>query len=324
MNLPLIRPGIIHFIGTFFGFDEEKFSNNFSLTNDKIEKGSLSLYNTIKPESEEKMSNGSEILCTTLGIPLRDLIPTIDIPQKYASQVWSRILFAQGIQMSLQKTKEGWGLGYKEANIVKGAVEDAKRRYENSPTSKTKNKLKSGKTYVNMMHKPLADKLADDIRKSKRVLFVTDNAFSAREALPYIFSCGIKYEDIGTTEIISNDKRMVTNAELLHTVPFLLISANFFSLRYHPGKYDLVVLWDVPSILKSVHMENPLPDFIRMSVNDKRKNPPAYYKDLWKVADTFHILREFMEECECLWMTEMESNLFSFVRKVRGDFCFDS
>lgn len=324
MSTPLIRPGIIYFIGTFFGFDEETFSNNFILKSDKIEKNALSFYQNIKPLSDTKMSPGSEIICTTLGLPIRDLMPVIDIPQKYVSQVWTRIMYAQGIQIVFHKIRDEWGLGYKMNEKVKEAFKKAMKRWKESPTSNSPDIIKSSETFVNMVHKPLVQKLSEDIEKSERILFITKDAFSAREAFPYLLSCGIEYKEIGTTEIISKDKRMITEVEKLDKVRCLVISVNYFSLRYYDKKYDLIVMWDFPEILKAVHVEDPLPNFIKMSVNDKRKNSLSYYKDLWKVADTFHILREFMTECNKLWFTEMENKYLPFIQKIRGHFYFDS
>jgi hypothetical protein len=336
-DLPLLRPGILHFLGTFLHLDEKdilKDPNKYCLRSDKIDNVAMSFTEAINPkplEDTKETSGGWQILCTGLGIDRDDLkMKDKHSPQSYVSFIWSKILMAQGVVLSMNiinKKSKSWVLNISNIEEVKNAMIKAVNRYENSPTSKSPGTSKNKNTYIILNNdKSKMDKLdklglviKEALDSKKRILFLTADGSSARNVLPYLFKFGLNYKRLATSVLVTKDKRVNTNNKELHKANFLLLSANFFPLKYEPYKYDLVILWDFPSILNNLHVTNPLPNFIQMSRLENRQYPPSYYKDLWKVADIFHLVREIIEDAGEVWGIDMIKNSqYYFLEKLRG------
>jgi len=337
-SLPLLRPGILHFLGSFVRLDESRILEDplsFALTSEKVEKGAMSFHSAISPdEKSEKKSEGGggwQILCTGLGVPLDDIRQKSNqAPQSYVTQVWTRVMASQGLLMSLNIEKDangkrkGWRYQVTDTQVedMKTAMRRAITRYENSPIASSPTPAVSKPTTVteDASLDRLGKVIVDAIDASQRVLFLVADARSAREMIPFLFQHGVHHSIMGTSALISSDKRLTTSPKEVHNAQFLLMSVNFFAMRYEPRDYDLVVLYNMPEILNNLHVSQPLPNFIQMSRSDGRKNTPSYYKDLWRAADIFHLVRHLTQEAGLVWATHVrpQSCHKRFLERLRG------
>lgn len=329
ISVPLLRPGVLHFLGSFFNLDMETILDpSRSLDVQQIEKGALSFVEAVAPQEEKKDSTGWEILYTSLGISDDYLkLKPDESPQRYVSRLWMKMLIRQGVKVGVDvKPDRQWAFKVRSPNhLLQQAQNEAKDRVAQSPQAKPgKRKMLTKPTFAmfsqdRSLRKKLGERLERCIKDQKRVLILVPDASTARREILFLFQYGVTPDILGTSDLISNDRRLTTEPSKLHQTQVLLLSANYFPMVYKPSKYDLVILFQFQEILNTVHVSDPLPDFMLMAKSNNREYPYKYYKDLWKVADLFHIIRDLAQEAGEVWATQCRGRPYFFLERIRGN-----
>lgn len=338
--IPFIRPGVLHYIGSFFRLDEDLLLSNpdlFYLDPKRVERGAEAFCQSVAYDPRKKEHSGWEILYSALGIPVSKLQHNPkETARNFVLRIWGLVMKAQEIPMSLHVEKVN---GVKQwmyhinplvRSDVQVAMQQAKYRIANSP-------LWSKKTKVAECKKTTKIILDDDdmfflqveigkyirlaLNNKERVLFLAAHMKAGQHALTFLQRRGAKKKELVTTDLIDDGKGYHKSDATLHKAQVLLISADYVPLRVKPEKYDKIILWNLPSILSSLHAENPLPNFIEMSKKEKRKYPPHFYKDLWKAADLFHFFRDIIQDTNEVFVTGIKSKTskeVQFLERMRG------
>jgi hypothetical protein len=337
---PLLRPGVLHFVGSFFGLDEEFLLSNpalYNLSPKRIAKGAKDFYDTIAYQPGNN-KQGWEILHSALGLGLDQLYPKrAETPEKYVTRVWAYIMRQMGIPMSLKvidKEKKNWVFQVTPSHyeMIQTSMREAFTRMNESPIhSRNPSTIEpKGKTEcliddddLFFLQRELGLYIGDCLNKNERLLFLTAHEKAAEHALTFLRRNGASSGKIlGCCDSVGKKKGFGWNPNKLHTAQILLLGVDFVPLRYHPGRFDRVIIWNLPSILHSLHVSNPVPNFFELARKEENgKFPPTYYKRLWQAADLFHLTRELVQNARDVWVTgvKKDSKEIKFLERIRGN-----
>lgn len=335
-NIPFIRPGVLHFLGSFFHLDELHLLKDpaaFSLTPQRIEKGAKEFCEVIVYDPKKK-GTGWEILYSALGIHPTDLQRKHnENDRNFVLRIWKLVFKQQNLPLSLEVTKKG-NSKYWKYHISPDAYENAKKgmklaqdRISLSPLAKStpsafnpdyKTQILMENADLFKMQNILGNFLKPIFESDKRLLFVCSDIVEARRALGFLRRYGADPTFVQTTKVVDKDEIFVK--ENLHEARVLLLSTDNIPLCLLPQPFDAMIIWNISFVLASVHAEDPLPDFISMSRKENRVHPPGYYHGLWKVADIFHFVRHYLSNTPDVLVTGVvpHSKEVSFLERVRG------
>jgi hypothetical protein len=335
-TLPFLRPGVLHFLGSFFNLDETHLAKDpsmFCLTPQRVERGAKQFRETIEYD-EKKQETGWEILHSALGIPTQLLKRKHnETDRNFVLRIWRIAFREQGMPLSLKVEKRGdtkfWRYHVSPASYeeVKQAMQGALDRIAQSPLAKTKytplpnlnTEMMSQDVDLFFMQRYLGEYLREAFKQERRILFLCAHTPAGRQAFSFLRRNGADPTFLVTTPPIGKETPYVQDAK---SARVLLLGVDFVPLTHLPKDFDDVVLWNFPSILASMHTNDPLPDFLAMSRSQGRAQPPQYYSRLWKAADLFHWVREHVARARYVLATGVRSATSAevrFLERLRGE-----